>query len=156
MCLECLRKTQAVLLTVGAVEEELEDPAFDALRREGRWVQVPESVREISPILALADILCLPSIREGMGNVLLEASAAGIPVVGTRVTGIVDAIVDGVTGYLVEPGDPMALSEALLALHADTNLRRRMGEAGARFVRENFKQEPLWQALAKIYSGARE
>lgn len=72
--------------------------------------------------LAVADIFCLPSYREGFGTVVIEAAAMGLPTVGTAIYGLTDAVVDGVTGILVPPRNEYALFEALKSLldHPDT------------------------------------
>ena len=79
--------------------------------------------------LAMADILCLPSYREGFGSVIIEAAAMGVPAVATRVTGLVDAVVEGETGLMVPPCDVDALAGALARLRDDAGLRQRMGAA---------------------------
>ncbi len=78
---------------------------------------------------AISDILCLPSYREGFGTVVIEAAAMGIPAVGTDITGLRDAVVDGETGILVPPRDPGALFIALKSLLEDPERRARMGNA---------------------------
>lgn len=72
--------------------------------------------------LAIADIFCLPSYREGFGTVVIEAAAMGVPTVGTAIYGLTDAVVDGETGILVPPRDERALFKALKHLldHPDT------------------------------------
>jgi glycosyltransferase involved in cell wall biosynthesis len=77
--------------------------------------------------MAIFDIFCLPSYREGFGNVVLEAAALGIPAVGTRIVGLSDAVVDGVTGILVAPKDVTELAKALAGLLRDDALRLRLG-----------------------------
>jgi glycosyltransferase involved in cell wall biosynthesis len=79
--------------------------------------------------LAIADILCLPSHREGFGTVVIEAAAMGVPTVGTNIYGLSDAVVHGETGLLVPPRDASALASALLLLINDKELRLRMGLA---------------------------
>lgn len=79
--------------------------------------------------------VCVPSVEavagdaEGLPNVVLEAMAVGAPVVGSRSAGIGEAVADGVTGFLVPPGDPAALATALKRLVGDPALRRAMGDA---------------------------
>lgn len=82
--------------------------------------------------LAIADILCLPSYREGFGTVVIEAAAMGVPTVGSDIYGLSDAVVKGETGILVPPRDATALARALSELLADENRRRRMGVAAKR------------------------
>ena len=74
---------------------------------------------QIPSYLATADCFVLPSLKEGFGIVILEAQAAGIPVIGTKVGGILDLIKDGQTGILVEPGNPEDISRAISRVYAD-------------------------------------
>lgn len=90
--------------------------------------------------IAAMDVLVLPSVApETFGRVLVEAQACGVPVVGSRLGGIPEAIREGSSGLLVPPGDDAALADALLALAAQPSMRRRMGWAGRRFVCEHFE-----------------
>jgi len=73
---------------------------------------------KIPEYLATADCFVLPSLKEGFGIVLLEAQAAGIPVIGTKVGGILDLIEDGKTGLLVAPQNPQAIAEAISKIYA--------------------------------------
>ncbi len=90
----------------------------------------PLSRTELIRAYGSADIFVLPSLFEPFGIVLLEAMAAGLPVVASRVGGIVEVVRDGETGVLVRPGDPTVLSRALEDLISDSSLRSRMGQAG--------------------------
>lgn len=87
---------------------------------------------EIPDWLAAADLLVLPSLSEGRPNVVLEAMAAGRPVVATRVGGVPELVVDGETGLLAGPGDAEGLSGAIRRLLVDGELRTCMGLAGRR------------------------
>lgn len=78
--------------------------------------------------MAIADLLCLPSYREGFGTVVIEAAAMGLPTVGTQIYGLSDAVLNGQTGILVAPRDSQALQSALQTLLSDDELRSRMGE----------------------------
>jgi glycosyltransferase involved in cell wall biosynthesis len=92
----------------------------------------------VADALAEADVVAVPSVVDragnvdGLPNVLLEALAAGKPVVASRVAGIPDVVTDGVNGLLVPPGDPAALAAALHRLGGDAALRARLGEAARR------------------------
>ena len=101
--------------------------------------------------LAVADIFCLPSYREGFGSVIIEAAAMGIPAVGTRIDGIVDAIVDGETGLLVPPKDETALMQALRLLLENAGLRAIMGRKARQRCIQHFNMESINQALAEEY-----
>jgi glycosyltransferase involved in cell wall biosynthesis len=79
--------------------------------------------------------------RDGFPTVILEAMAAGLPIVSTYVSGIPEAVVDGVTGFLVKERDPVAAASAVEQLIGDVGLRGRMGAAGRQRVREHFPSE---------------
>ncbi len=85
---------------------------------------------DMPSILAQADIFCLPSYREGIPNALLEACAAGLPIVATDVPGCRDVVTSGVNGLLVPVKNPEALADALETLILDRELRLAMGAAG--------------------------
>ncbi|PJK34023.1 glycosyltransferase family 1 protein [Pseudomonas sp. S10E 269] len=77
--------------------------------------------------MAIADLLCLPSYREGFGTVVIEAGAMELPTVGTDIYGLSDAVVDGVTGVLVPPRDTRSLGNALARLLVEEDTRLSMG-----------------------------
>jgi glycosyltransferase involved in cell wall biosynthesis len=116
-----------VLLIVGPFEKGLESQ----IRAHGQKLCEQKVVfegfsSEPENFMAVADILCLPSYREGFGSVVIEAAAMGVPAVGTRIYGLVDAIVDGVTGLLIEPRNIIQLTAALERLVSDDQLRMQM------------------------------
>src|SRR3989441_10078267 len=87
---------------------------------------------EVIQAYASAAIFVLPSLFEPFGTVLLEAMAAGLPVVASAVGGIVDVVADGKTGLLIPPGKPLALAAGLEQLISDSSLRARMAEEARR------------------------
>jgi glycosyltransferase involved in cell wall biosynthesis len=97
------------------------------------------------------DIVTVPSHIEPLGNATLEAMAAGRPVVGSRVGGIPEMIVDGVTGTLVPPRDATALAAAVEALVHDAGRRRALGEAGRRRAAECFGAEAHARRVQAVY-----
>lgn len=103
------------------------------------------------PYLAAADVIVLPSYREGLGMVLLEAAALGLPVVTTTATGCCDAVRPGETGLCVPPHDVPALTAALEQMIADAALRTRLGAAGRVWVAQNFDQRQVWDAWMNCY-----
>jgi glycosyltransferase involved in cell wall biosynthesis len=96
------------------------------------------------------DLFVFPTRREGLGRVLLEAAAAGKPVVSTLTTGVVDAVQDGVTGILVPPMDPLALAKAADRLLRDPELAARMGACARSLVREHFDNSIYLERLATM------
>lgn len=123
-------QNQLHLLVVGAPDESSIDFAakLQASATEGvSWLGYREDIHEL---LSAIDILASPSRHEGMGRVNIEAMACEIPVIGSLGTGIAEVVVDGETGLLVDPSDTEALSDAIIRLSADPDLRRRMGRCG--------------------------
>ena len=108
-------------------------------------------VQDVRPLLWAADMLVMPSRWEGFGLAAAEAMAAGLPVVGTRIAGLSDVVVDKQTGLLVEPGDPTALAEAILVLGRDADLRHRLGQAGMDRVAQRFTIEANIAAHERLY-----
>lgn len=88
-----------------------------------------------------ADFFCLPSYREGFGTVVLEAAACAIPTIGSRIPGLVDAIVDGETGLLVGLKDIEQLKNAILLLASDSTKRQGLGANAKRRAREDFDSD---------------
>lgn len=109
------------------------------------------AVQDTPAYYATSDILVLPSHREGLPTVVLEAQAIGIPVVGSSATGIVDVVADGETGLLFPVGDVPALTEAIARLIVDGAFATRLGLAGQEQVRTKFQQERIWEALCQEY-----
>jgi glycosyltransferase involved in cell wall biosynthesis len=105
--------------------------------------------------IAAADFICLPSHREGFGMVVIEAAAMGIPAIGSRVSGVSDAIIDGVTGLQFEVGNVQQLAEALICLANDAVLRREMGDAARARVVEKFEQTLVVERYISFLADAR-
>lgn len=108
----------------------------------------PATVREI---MDKAHVAAFPSRRESFSVATLEASSRGLPVIGSRTGGIPEVIQDGVTGFLVEPGNVPALRQALLTLARDGELRRRLGQEGRKMVRERFRWNTSLDAIERVY-----
>lgn len=97
------------------------------------------------------DVLAHPADREGLGIALLQAQAAGVPVVASRAGGMPEAVHDGVTGFLVAPGDVSALADALRRLVDDAVLRERMGAAARARVLECFSVDAMVDGNLAVY-----
>lgn len=108
-------------------------------------------VADTAPYYRAMDLLVLATWREGFPNVVLEASASGIPVITTLSTGSRDAVVPEVTGLLIPPGCPEAIAEAVLALLRDPERRRRLGAAGRRWVISNYVDERVAGLTTDLY-----
>lgn len=145
---------QTYLLLVGWFDE-----AEDALDHELRQriahhphVVCTGFVADPAPCYRAMDLLVLPSLREGFPNVVLEASATGIPVITTLSTGARDSVVHNETGLLVSPGDCEAIVEATLSLLQNPEKRRRLGEKARARVAEFFPSHRLKQLTAAFYA----
>lgn len=101
--------------------------------------------------MAIADILCLPSYREGFGTVVIEAAALGVPTVGSHIYGLSDAVVQGETGLLVAPRDSGALQTTLQRLLADGALRARMGVAAMQRAHALFDAKRVNASIVQDY-----
>jgi glycosyltransferase involved in cell wall biosynthesis len=102
-----------------------------------------------------ADIVVLPSLSEGMPNALLEAMAAGLPVVASSVGGIPDLVKDGYSGVLVSPNDPIALASALKRFAESRDIRISFGLNGYREVESHHSVRSVWPAVAELLTGGR-
>jgi len=110
---------------------------------------------DVDEIMGCFDIFVLPSLNEGMGRVLVEAMAAGLPIVASRVGGIPDLVEDGKNGLLVPPADAPALAKAISDLLADKKTRNRMGKAGKKICRP-YCAEAMVEQIDNLYAAILE
>jgi glycosyltransferase involved in cell wall biosynthesis len=140
----------AVLVAGGGTREA-------ALRARAASLGLAATVRflgrvdDVAPVLAAADVLVMPSRHEGLGVAALEAMAAGLPVIASRVGGLPEAVVDGATGLLVPPGDAAALGAAIARLAEDRGLAGRLGAAGAARVAARFTLAAMAEGTLAVY-----
>lgn len=102
-------------------------------------------------LMTVADVIVLPSRSDGLPLTLLEAMLSGKPVVATQVGGIPEAVVDGVTGMLVRPEDPLALARAIAAVCRDRDLARSLGERARMRAMKLFGAPRMVAATEKVY-----
>jgi len=149
---EVLNKFSKVSLAlVGAGEDEA------ALKELTRELGIQEAVRflgwhsEIPEFLKDADLFVLPSLWEGMPNVILEAMASGVPSVATEVGGTTELVSDGETGFLVPPADSGALARKIISLLKDEELRTRMGRNALERARSHFSPGRMIDRNEQLY-----
>ncbi len=106
---------------------------------------------DVSSLLCLADICVLPSLSEGMSNAILEYMAAAKPVIATRVGGNPENVIDGQTGYLIEPKNSQSLAEAINKLLSDQALRESFGAKGRDRVGEVFSLKEMINKYEEFY-----
>jgi glycosyltransferase involved in cell wall biosynthesis len=107
--------------------------------------------RDIPQLMAASDLSTLPSHEEGFSNVILESMAAGLPVVATRVGGNPEAIEDGVTGWLVPPGNPAVMAEKIIDLLGNPQRAKSWGKLGRKRVGQIFAIENMVEAHIRLY-----
>ncbi|MBI3398715.1 MAG: glycosyltransferase family 4 protein [Deltaproteobacteria bacterium] len=108
--------------------------------------------KDMPNILKSIDLFVLPTLQESLAQSLLQAMAMGKPVVGTKVGGMGEALKDGINGYLVEPGNPSALAEAIIKLLQDRDKARIMGGEGEKIVRRNYTVEKMCEDMYALYA----
>lgn len=143
---------ESLLLVVGPDEgnisgeiERICGECADRVRRVG-YTEAPERY------MAAADVLCLPSYREGFGLVIIESAAVGLPSVCSRIYGITDAVDNGKTGLLFAPGNMKELEHALGRLVKDEALRQQMGRLARERALERFSKDKVVQAMLRFYA----
>lgn len=139
---------------------EVLDPDFYAeLQRLAEELGIQQQVSfaggitDLPMYLRAASLFVLPSRSEGFSNAIVEAMAAGLPVVATDVGGNAEAVVDGVTGRIVPPENVEALAAAMLELLENPNRAKQMAEAGRERVAERFTTEAMMKQLTAAYHG---
>lgn len=132
------------------------------LRRWLKRLQWPERVRIIGEIpatkmpglLRSVDCVVVPSLSEGLPNLLLEAAACGKPAIGTAVGGIPEVIIDKVTGWVIPPNDSNALGQCLLRVAHDRDQLRWMGSEARKNAEQRFDASQYPHALLNLYAAA--
>jgi glycosyltransferase involved in cell wall biosynthesis len=132
-------------------------PERTALEAKARELRLGDRIvflgfrQDIPDLLASCDVFVLPSLFEGLPASVLEAMAAGKPVIATAIGGTDEAIVHGETGLLVPPADPTALAEAIQLVLSDPVRAQRMAAAGQARVQQEFSVETMVQRVTTIY-----
>jgi len=147
----------ARLVIVGSDSDRALRAELDALALELGFADAVRFTgvrRDVPALLAASDLYVNSSLYEGMSNTILEAMAAGKPVLATAVGGNVDLVRDGATGFLVPAQDAEAMGERMAALLADPALRCRVGEAGRAYVETNHGMQRMVDTYAELYQTA--
>ncbi len=139
------------LVFAGPDEESLRKEILKLTSSRSNYVRFVGSVTNPEDFYAAVDFLCLPSYREGFGLVTIEAAAAGIPTLASRIYGITDAIVDGVTGILHEPGDSLEIAKGLQKMAGNPKSRQAMGIAAKKRALERFSATRIVDAHLSYY-----
>ena len=141
-----------VLLMVGRYEEgQTADKKILELLKEHDKIFLVGPQKDIPLYLSLMDAFVLPAWGEGFGNVMVEAAAMGVPVIGTNATGIRDSMLHGFNGIQVEPKNTGQLEDAMLLLYKNKELRVSLGKNGLAWS-GNFDNLIIWNGMEEIYS----
>jgi len=146
------RNSTARLVIVGSGPDET------LLKKTAAGLKVQENVHfkgiqeDVGAVFSDTDVFALPTLSEGMSNVLLEAMACGLPVVATSVGGNCDLISDRQNGLLVPPGDALALSEALMEMFDNTALAKQLGDEARKTVQEHYSLECITERYLHLYN----
>jgi len=133
-----------------------EGPRLAAVQDRVRQLRLSDRVKflppreDLRPLLHQASLLALSSQTEALPNVVLEAMAAGLPVAATRVGGVPELVVPGLTGWLVDPGDATALAAVMNRLLGDPDARQTMGRAGRRRALAEFSPETMARRVEAV------
>jgi lipopolysaccharide heptosyltransferase II len=128
-------------------------------RRLGLWhcTEFLGTQKDIPEIVSHLDLLVLATTtQEAFGRVIIEAQAAGVPVIATAVGGVVDIIEDGVTGLLVPPGDPQSMADATVKIFKDPGLASRIAAAAYEKVKDRYTVELMVNKTIEVYKDALE
>lgn len=145
---------QSYLLLIGefeTVRETLDEETMGIIRNNKHIIYNGQFTDDVLPFYAAMDIVVLPSRREGFGLTLIEAGALELPTIATKVTGCVDAVVDGITGLLVDVDNVQKLYEAMLKLAKDSQLQRKLGKQGRQRVEALFDSRLLIDKHIRFY-----
>jgi glycosyltransferase involved in cell wall biosynthesis len=140
------------VLLVGGIDDDNADTWVKTLTIAGRPAAVTGHVYDTSPYYRLMDLLCLPSLREGFPNVVLEAAASGVPAVTSDATGAIDSVIDTETGLIARAGDGSDLADRLERLLSLSEAERRvMGVAARERAVREFSHTMMWDTLEAFY-----
>ncbi len=140
------------LLVVGGIDGRGGDNFVKAVMTTGRPAFVTGRVADPEIYYQLIDVLCLPTLREGFPNVVLEAAAAGIPAVTTDATGAIDSVVHGETGFIAHMDSAVEIADLLEKLLSSESLRGALGEKAKTRATELYSRESLWELTEEYYS----
>lgn len=147
-----LTNPASLLMIVGPDEEQLGAHIRAMKLKADAAIRIPGPTTTPEDYIAAADVVCLPSYREGLGMVLIEAAAVGIPAMASRIYGISDAVVDGETGLLHTPASVEDIRQTMQRLSSDPALRQHLGDQALQRARRDFSQETVTAALLDFYT----
>ena len=147
----CERYPLAHLIIAGPDEGDLSKKIGEICFKCGDHVHLNGFVEKPEEYMSAADVFCLPSYREGFGQVIAEAAAAGIPSIGSNIYGITDTIEDGVNGFLFEPGAWHELRQKMTRFLECPDLVKKMGEKARQNTIDRYSKKKVVSEMSKFY-----
>lgn len=144
--------TELHLIIVGADEDGISEDLLSILGVTTERIHLIPHTNKPEAFMATADFLCLPSYREGFGSVIIEAAGVGIPAIASRIYGVEDAIEDGKTGFLHEPGLVSQIADLMSLYAKDSKLRTKMGERARLRASSLFSSTNVVEAKLLFYN----
>jgi glycosyltransferase involved in cell wall biosynthesis len=142
-------RVRVVCFGQGPLRDELEQHVRD--RKLADIVRFAGFRTDLPRWVGALDVLVHPALAEGLGVSLLQASAAGVPIIACRAGGMPEAVADGISGIIVPPGDVTALAAALRMLIEDPDLRRRLGTQGRERIEREFSVYVMVDGNLSVY-----
>ena len=145
------KKTDNIALWfVGPDEDKIKDEIKMIMSECDNDVRFVPYTTKPEDYMMSSEIFCLPSYREGFGSTIIEAAACGVPSIGSRIYGIMDAIIDGETGILVEKASISGLAIAMQNIASDSRQREKLGKSAKKRALESFNQQLITDQLLLI------
>lgn len=150
LVLEQIPTAKLLLVGVGPLRELIETTIAE--RGMAYAVHLLGSRDDVPTLMSRCDVFLFPSIHEGFGLVAIEASAAGLPIVGSRIPGLVEAVRDGETALLHDVNDIQGMAVSVVKLLKDCSYSKQFGQTGRKWIENNFSTESSARNLCNIYS----
>jgi glycosyltransferase involved in cell wall biosynthesis len=147
----CIDHDLKVRALIVGCEEDMKQRDLVVAPTQAEFVHFVGEVGDVRGYIQRIDVLCLPTLREGFPNVVLEAAAMGVPSVVSDATGAIDSVVDGETGIICRRGDVPAFGQAFRRLADQPEILRRMGHNARERVVTEFEQGSVWSLYESMY-----
>lgn len=149
-CLE--QKLNVILLIVGPCEGLAKDDLFDYFeQRYKKKLKYIDYVNNPEDYMSASDIFCIPSFREGFGQVAIEASSCGLPIVASNIYGLKDSVIINKTGYFFKNKSVSDLASKIIYLINNKEIQKKMGDSGRSYVLDKFSQHNIVMLQNQFY-----
>jgi len=142
----------AVLLLAGHFEQDARSGRIQKLLTTSEGIRIVGYVEDLSDVYSSLDCLILPSYREGLPSVVLEAASYAVPSITSNATGVAEAVVDGETGIVVERGSVEQLKNAMVEMAASETRRVEMGQAAQQLALERYSRPVVHRAWLELFN----